>query len=122
MKNKVEKLRMTKPKKNKNKPKLNLTVRDEQRNKLEQIGLLKQPFRLQSYRGYGQWGVNETPDFVQETERRLAESSGDTLARVNTRYCKLYGKEPRGETRRICCRGEISQGGQGTFHNEEGEG
>ena len=34
-------LRMTKSKKNKNKPKLNLTVREEQRNKLEQMASLE---------------------------------------------------------------------------------
>ena len=33
----VKKLRMAKSKKNNNKPKLNLTVREEQRNKLEQM-------------------------------------------------------------------------------------
>ena len=32
---------MTKPKKNENKPKLNLTVRQEQRNKLEQMASLE---------------------------------------------------------------------------------
>ena len=32
---------MAKPKKNKNKPKLNLSVREEQRNKLEQIASLE---------------------------------------------------------------------------------
>ena len=37
----VEKLRMAKSKKNKNKAKLNLTVRDEQRNKLEQMASLE---------------------------------------------------------------------------------
>ena len=37
----MKKLRMTKFKKNKNKPKLNLTVRDEQRNKLEQMASLE---------------------------------------------------------------------------------
>ncbi len=36
-----KKLRMTKSKKNKNKPKLNLTVREEQRNKLEQMASLE---------------------------------------------------------------------------------
>jgi hypothetical protein len=35
------KLRMAKPKKNKNKAKLNLTVRDEERNKLEQMASLE---------------------------------------------------------------------------------
>jgi uncharacterized protein (DUF1778 family) len=35
------KLRMAKSKKNKNKPKLNLTVREEQRNKLEQMASLE---------------------------------------------------------------------------------
>jgi len=37
----VKKLPMAKPKKNKNKPKLNLTVREEQRNKLEQMASLE---------------------------------------------------------------------------------
>jgi len=37
----VKKLRMAKSKKNKNKPKLNLTVREEQRNKLEQMAALE---------------------------------------------------------------------------------
>ena len=36
-----EKLRMEKSKKNQNKPKLNLTVREEQRNKLEQMASLE---------------------------------------------------------------------------------
>jgi len=44
---------MAKSKKNKNKPKLNLTVREEQRNKLEQMDVFREAFRLQSYRGYG---------------------------------------------------------------------
>src|SRR5260370_38384052 len=37
----VKKLRMAKSKKNKNKPKLSLTVREEQRNKLEQMASLE---------------------------------------------------------------------------------
>jgi hypothetical protein len=37
----VTKLPMAKTKKNKNKPKLNLTVREEQRNKLEQMASLE---------------------------------------------------------------------------------
>ena len=37
----VKKLPMAKPKKNKNKPKLNLTVREEQRNKLERMASLE---------------------------------------------------------------------------------
>jgi hypothetical protein len=37
----VKKLRMAKSKKNKNKPKLNLTVPEEQRNKLEQMASLE---------------------------------------------------------------------------------
>jgi len=41
MKNKVQRTRMAKSKKNKNKAKLNLTVRDEQRNKLEQMASLE---------------------------------------------------------------------------------
>src|SRR6476646_10738573 len=36
-----KKLRMAKSKKNKNKPKLNLTVREEERNKLEQMASLE---------------------------------------------------------------------------------
>ena len=36
-----KKLRMAKSKKNENKPKLNLTVREEQRNKLEQMASLE---------------------------------------------------------------------------------
>ena len=36
-----KKLRMAKSKKNKSKPKLNLTVREEQRNKLEQMASLE---------------------------------------------------------------------------------
>ncbi len=36
-----KKLRMAKSKKNKNKPKLNLTVREEQRNKLEKMASLE---------------------------------------------------------------------------------
>ena len=43
MRNEGKRLRMAKSKKNKNKPKLNLTVREEQGNKLEQM----------AYRGYG---------------------------------------------------------------------
>jgi len=41
MKNRSKKLRMPKSKKNENKGKLNLTVRDEQRNKLEQMASLE---------------------------------------------------------------------------------
>ena len=41
MKNEVKKLPMAKSKKNTNKAKLNLTVRDEQRNKLEQMASLE---------------------------------------------------------------------------------
>jgi hypothetical protein len=37
----IKKVRMAKSKKNKNKPKLNLTVREEQRNKLEQMASLE---------------------------------------------------------------------------------
>jgi uncharacterized protein (DUF1778 family) len=37
----VKKLRMAKSKKNQNKPKLNLTVREEQRNKLEKMASLE---------------------------------------------------------------------------------
>jgi hypothetical protein len=41
VKNEVQKLRMIKSKKNNNKPKLNLTVRAEQRNKLERMASLE---------------------------------------------------------------------------------
>ena len=41
MKNRSKKMRMAKTKKNKTKPKLNLTVREEQRNKLEQMASLE---------------------------------------------------------------------------------
>ena len=37
----INELRMAKSKKNNNKPKLNLTVREEQRNKLEQMASLE---------------------------------------------------------------------------------
>jgi len=39
--------------KNQNKPKLNLSVRAEERNKLEQMALFREPFALQSRRSYG---------------------------------------------------------------------
>jgi hypothetical protein len=38
--------------KHENKAKLNLTLREQQRNKLEEMGLFREPIRLQSYRGY----------------------------------------------------------------------
>src|SRR5881409_3174264 len=41
LRTRCKKLRMAKFKKNKNKPKLNLTVREEQRNKLEQMASLE---------------------------------------------------------------------------------
>jgi hypothetical protein len=41
MKNRSKKMRMPKSKKHKNKGKLNLTVRDEQRNRLEQMAALE---------------------------------------------------------------------------------
>jgi len=41
MKNRSKKLRMPKSKKNENKGKLNLTVREEERNKLEQMAALE---------------------------------------------------------------------------------
>jgi hypothetical protein len=41
--------------KNKNKAKLNLTLPDELRNKLEQMTALENRFPFQSYRGYGWW-------------------------------------------------------------------
>jgi hypothetical protein len=44
---------MAKSKKNKNTAKLNLTLPDELRNKLEQMTALENRFPFQSYRGYG---------------------------------------------------------------------
>jgi uncharacterized protein (DUF1778 family) len=44
---------MTKSKKNQNKAKLNLTVREEQRNKLEQMASLENRSLSNLYRGYG---------------------------------------------------------------------
>src|SRR5438067_4287365 len=41
LRTRCKELRMAKSKKNKNKPKLNLTVREEQRNKLEQMASLE---------------------------------------------------------------------------------
>jgi uncharacterized protein (DUF1778 family) len=43
MKNRSKKLRMAKSKENKNRGKLNLTVREEERNKLEQMASLEKP-------------------------------------------------------------------------------
>ena len=62
---------MPKFKKNNNKPKLNLTVRDEQRNKLEQMASLENAFRLQSYRV-----------MADERWKRLAEQQGVAYAKT----------------------------------------
>jgi uncharacterized protein (DUF1778 family) len=45
--------KMAKSKKNNNKAKLNLTVREEQRNKLEQMASLENRSVSKPYRGYG---------------------------------------------------------------------
>ena len=62
---------MAKSKKNKNKPKLNLTVRDEQRNKLEQMASLR---------------TVPSPIFIEvmadERWKRLAEQQGVAYAKT----------------------------------------
>ena len=62
---------MTKSKKNKNKPKLNLTVRDEQRNKLEQMASLEN--RSLS---------NLIEVMADERWKRLAEQQGVAYAKT----------------------------------------
>ena len=71
LKNEVKKLRMAKSKKNKNKPKLNLTVRDEQRNKLEQMASLEN--RSVS---------NLIEVMADERWKRLAEQQGVAYAKT----------------------------------------
>src|SRR4029077_17718236 len=66
-----EKLRMTKPKQNNNKPKLNLTVREEQRNKLEQMASLEN--RSLS---------NLIEVMADERWKRLAEQQGVAYAKT----------------------------------------
>jgi uncharacterized protein (DUF1778 family) len=67
----VKKLPMAKSKKNKNKAKLNLTVRDEQRNKLEQMASLEK--RSVS---------NLIEVMADERWERLAEQQGITYAKT----------------------------------------
>jgi uncharacterized protein (DUF1778 family) len=64
-------VRMAKSKKNKNRPKLNLTVRDEQRNKLEQMASLEN--RSVS---------NLIEVMADERWKRLAEQQGITYAKT----------------------------------------
>ena len=71
LKNEVKKLRMAKSKKNKNKAKLNLTVRDEQRNKLEQMASLEK--RSVS---------NLIEVMADERWKRLAEQQGVAYAKT----------------------------------------
>ena len=66
-------MRMAKSKKNKNKPKLNLTVRDEQRNKLEQMASLEN--RSVS---------NLIEVMADERWKRLAEQQGVAYGQPNT--------------------------------------
>jgi hypothetical protein len=66
-----KKLPMAKSKKNKNKPKLNLTVRDEQRNKLEQMSSLEN--RSVS---------NLIEVMADERWKRLAEQQGIAYAKT----------------------------------------
>ena len=64
-------MRMAKSKKNKNKPKLNLTVREEQRNKLEQMAALEK--RSVS---------NLIEVMADERWQRLAEQQGVAFAKT----------------------------------------
>jgi len=66
-----KKLRMAKSQKNKNKPKLNLTVREEQRNKLEQMASLEK--RSVS---------NLIEVMADERWKRLAEQQGVAYAKT----------------------------------------
>ena len=65
---------MAKSKKNKNKPKLNLTVREEERNKLEQMASLEK--RSLS---------NLIEVMADERWKRLAEQQGIAVQRPNPR-------------------------------------
>ena len=69
---------MTKSKKNKNKPKLNLTVREEQRNKLEQMASLEN--RSVS---------NLIEVMADERWKRLAEQQGVAYAKTVAEAMKL---------------------------------
>ena len=73
-----EKLRMTKSKKNNNKPKLNLTMREEQRNKLEQMASLEN--RSLS---------NLIEVMADERWKRLAEQQGVAYAKTVAEAMKL---------------------------------
>ena len=73
-----KKLRMAKSKKNKNKAKLNLTVRDEQRNKLEQMASLEN--RSVS---------NLIEVMADERWKRLAEQQGVAYAKTVAEAMKL---------------------------------
>src|SRR4029077_12885791 len=78
LKNEVKKLRMAKFKKNKNKPKLNLTVREEQRNKLEQMASLEK-------RSFS----NLIEVMADERWERLAEQQGVAYAKTVAEAMKL---------------------------------
>ena len=78
LKNEVKKLQMAKSKKNKNKPKLNLTVREEQRNKLEQMASLEK--RSVS---------NLIEVMADERWKRLAEQQGVAYAKTVAEAMKL---------------------------------
>src|SRR5258705_3396702 len=73
-----KKLRMAKSKKNKNKAKLNLTVREEQRNKLEQMASLEN--RSVS---------NLIEVMADERWKRLAEQQGIAYAKTVAEAMKL---------------------------------
>ena len=74
----VKKLRMAKSKKKKSKPKLNLTVREEQRNKLEQMASLEN--RSVS---------NLIEVMADERWERLAEQQGVAYAKTVAEAMKL---------------------------------
>ena len=74
---------MAKSKKNKNKAKLNLTVRDEQRNKLEQMASLEN--RSVS---------NLIEVMADERWKRLAEQQGVAYAKTVAEAMKLLEQNP----------------------------
>src|SRR4029453_1591613 len=78
MKNEVYKLRMAKSKKNKNKAKLNLTVRDEQRNKLEQMASLE-----------NRSASNLIEVMADQRWKRLAEQQGVSYAKTVSQAMNL---------------------------------
>ena len=89
---------MAKPKKNKNKAKLNLTVREEQRNKLEQMASLENRSvsnlievmaderwkRLVEASGKKDHGNMADENFVRELYRHMEEDDLDTSIELSS--------------------------------------